>query len=895
MLTSSQFRDWCINLNLSESATEQIQQIRSSPPSRRVQSRRGNVSGRYPSRKMGVTIQFESHHHELAGIYSMEYDSEVLEYYDQPPAIKLNYESASGRGVGVQHTPDFFVIRQDCAGWEEWKTSQELTQLAIKMPNRYQQIQPGQWRCPPGEEYGSARGLYYLVRTETEIDWCLQRNLYFLEDYFRDSTESQKSVSNQEKIMGLVATQPGITLLKLLEEWQLNPDEIYSLITSQQLYVDLSAADLASEAEKVRIFLSSETADSTPQLIESGNLGEHYPQSQGLIEPTIGSQIVWDGIDWVVLNLGKREVTLLNSEQKVVNLPIKVFEELIIQGQLTVISTTRLEHCKVHSGIIRASESDCAEANRRYRLIAPYLTGSATRDESVPRSTFYRWVQSWREAEQIYGYGYLGLLPQNTKKGNRQPKLPILTQKLMYKYITEDYETYKQKGKRSVYGALVNACEQQKTTVPSYKTFLNFCNSRCQYEQSQKRLGSRAAYQYEPFYWELEFTTPRHGNRPWAICHLDHTQLDIELVSDQTQAVLGRPWATFLSDAYSRRILAVYLTFDPPSYRSCMMVMRDCVRRYGRFPQCLVVDGGKEFSSVYFERLLAMYECTSKTRPGGKPRFGSVCERLFGTANTMFIHNLAGNTQMTRNPRSMTPAVNPRRHAVWTLVHLYQYLCNWVYEFYDQKEHPALGLTPQEAYHQGMVHSGLRPNRLIPYDETFRILTFPTTKKGTAKVIPNQGVKINHIYYWHNSFRSHSIEKTQVSVRYDPTDAGIAYAYVRRQWVRCISQYYSIFHGRSEREIQLATQELRQQQKKHKQRFTITAKALADFLEGTQITESILLQRLKDSEAKAILSNISSQIEIEFNPGVSPSVVIDENKFQSSPKLEEIKPYEEFW
>ncbi len=129
--------------------------------------------------------------------------------------------------------------------------------------------------------------------------------------------------------MGLVATQPGITLLKLLE-WQLNPDEIYSLITSQQLYVDLSAADLASEAEKVRLFLSSETADSTPQLIESGNLGEHYPQSQGLIEPTIGSQIVWDGIDWVVLNLGKREVTLLNSEQKVVNLPIKVFEELLM-------------------------------------------------------------------------------------------------------------------------------------------------------------------------------------------------------------------------------------------------------------------------------------------------------------------------------------------------------------------------------------------------------------------------------------------------------------------------------------------------------------------------------------------------------------------------------------
>ncbi len=53
MLTSEQFRDWCIKLNLSEQATILIQQIRSSPPSRRVQSRRGNVSGRYQASKNG--------------------------------------------------------------------------------------------------------------------------------------------------------------------------------------------------------------------------------------------------------------------------------------------------------------------------------------------------------------------------------------------------------------------------------------------------------------------------------------------------------------------------------------------------------------------------------------------------------------------------------------------------------------------------------------------------------------------------------------------------------------------------------------------------------------------------------------------------------------------------
>jgi len=65
---------------------------------------------------MGVTIQFESHRVELAGIYEMEHDAGVLEYFDQPPPIPLQYESSNGRPMKVRHTPDFFVVRETEAG-----------------------------------------------------------------------------------------------------------------------------------------------------------------------------------------------------------------------------------------------------------------------------------------------------------------------------------------------------------------------------------------------------------------------------------------------------------------------------------------------------------------------------------------------------------------------------------------------------------------------------------------------------------------------------------------------------------------------------------------------------------------------------------------------------------
>src|SRR5215472_12512840 len=90
-----------------------------------------------PVRTWGVTIQFDSHRVELAAIYEMEHDSSVAEYFDQPPPIKLVYAIPRGRQMGVLHTPDFFVIRDHEAGWEEWKTEEELQHLNVRNPHRY--------------------------------------------------------------------------------------------------------------------------------------------------------------------------------------------------------------------------------------------------------------------------------------------------------------------------------------------------------------------------------------------------------------------------------------------------------------------------------------------------------------------------------------------------------------------------------------------------------------------------------------------------------------------------------------------------------------------------------------------------------------------------------------
>src|SRR5437773_7291417 len=100
MLSEAELTHWFQRLTIPEQGQTAIHQVRSSNPARRVGGGRRNVSGRYPSRKMGMTIQFESHRVELAEIYEMEHNADVLEYYDQPPPIKLDYYAPSGKHLG---------------------------------------------------------------------------------------------------------------------------------------------------------------------------------------------------------------------------------------------------------------------------------------------------------------------------------------------------------------------------------------------------------------------------------------------------------------------------------------------------------------------------------------------------------------------------------------------------------------------------------------------------------------------------------------------------------------------------------------------------------------------------------------------------------------------------
>ncbi|CAM3544445.1 transposase [Brevibacillus invocatus] len=823
-----------------------IDRIRSSEPSRRVGSGRGNTPGIYPSKKMGVTIQFESHTVELAAIYEKEHDESVYEYYDQPPAFSIRYQD-QGKNHGRTYTPDFFVISEDFIGWEEWKKEEDLIKLSVEKPYLYRRSEDGTWYMPPAEAYAEQYGLSFRVRSSKDINWVYLSNIRFLEDYLlSDSFDIEESA--KQILLRTVMEQPGICIKDLLDDQDgYSSDDIYKMIVSNAFYVDLYKNRI-THTDRAKIFPNKEMAlaysyldvDSANQSIQVRNV-ELYP----------GNTIQWDGRAFLILNNGESNISLLSQDnQREVELPYDSFHYLVQKGKITGLTISHSRNKQEAISILRtASENDLAKANERYHKIKPILDGYSAANINIPDRTLRDWVKKYKNAELQYGYGYIGLIRKGIP-GNYKRRFTKEVIDLMEWYITEYLETSVNRKAYTVWKILIADCTEKGYETPSFQSFLNYIKKRSDYQHTLKREGKKAAYQKEPRYLELHLTTPRHGDYPFEICHLDHTQLDIELICSKTRKNLGRPWVTFLVDAFTRRILAAYLSFDEPGYRSVMMVLRECVRRHSRLPKNIVVDGGKEFGSTYFETLLAFYKVGKLLREG-KPKHGAVVERLFGTTNTMFVDNLIGNTQLMKNVRQVTAAVNPKKNAVWTFGKFLEKLKEWVYDVYDNIEHPVLGRSPKEEFLIGIANSGKRESTYITYDETFTMLTLPTTKKGTAKLDPGRGVKINHIYYWSESLLDPEFEGKQVPVRYDPFNMGVAYAYIRNTWVYMNSEHYSVLVDRTEREIQQAMEELRRRMRLRGQEVKVTAAKLANFLKSAEAEEILLIQRLRDSEIKA--------------------------------------------
>ncbi len=807
MLELHELRELFERLGTPAAGRRLIEDARRLAPVRQVLSNSNNVITRFVSRKMGRMIDTESRTVEYPAVIQYEHDERVLEYYAQPMTLDLKWQGPEGQKASrTPHTPDFLLIRQDGFFVEEWREESRLLRLSTRYPGRFVRDEGG-WRYPVAEAFLAERGIHYRLRSADEHPRVYIQNLIFLANYL-DPGYPDVDPCREEAIAEQFRQKAAIPLLHLLQRGgaeasgqTFSADDVYKSIANGKVAFDLRN-DLLSETHRVVVFRDPAALQMYRRLEE----GVEQAPGREVASIEVGARVDWDGKSYLIQRVGQTSATL-RSEDEVLDLELAILTRMHLDARLQI-------HAMVSKGWSPAEVVNSLPPRAIEEALerAKWLQLAETEPEKVPRSdrSLRRYRRTIATAGSTPLEQHLALASRVADRGNRLRKIPQRLLELIAQVAREQFNTPANISMRAAYRYFVAVCLQEDETPCSVKTFSKELES-LRSVRAQK--GKRLAYQAAPIVWYLKLTETVHGVRPFQYVHIDHTQLDLILISSETRKPLGKPWLTLAVDAESRDVAGFYLSFEAPSYRSCMMVLRDIVRRHKQLPEMLVLDNGKEFHSRALARVCELYGCSLRYRPGGQPRYGTVMERLFGVTNTQFIHLLKGNTKLLKNPRSLTKSVLPENFAEWSLPQLHGALDFQFNQIYGAAQHPAHGLSPAEYFKARMLETGERRNRLVRFDETFRIETCPSPSDRETRIVDGQrGVKVNHLWFWNDLLASPTFRKAEVEVRMDPWDPGTVFVLLQNQWVACRSKINPLLSGYTEVERRYLFDELR---KKH--------------------------------------------------------------------------------
>lgn len=777
MLDREQLVELFDRLGTPKAGRELIIKARVRAPVRQVKSRGGNVITLLASRKMGGReIRTESRHIEFAAAVDHEYNPAVSEYYAQPCELKLELvDYQTGEIRQIHHYPDFLTISEDGFTLEEWKSEAKLTTLAAKYPHRYEKGSDGLWRSPQIEKQLAGLGIRYRIHSEESVPRRRVENYLHLEDYLRPGAEPCDE-TELSRLHTVLQQHGSIYLNELLATpYGFTADFLLQAVADQKAIADLDHEFLGTPRqarlyrdEVLRDFIAGETSS-------RGMPG----MSDFVLDIVEGLRFTYDSkVAEVVLVSEKKIVISVEGNDKQISLSQDWLLQAHANREICVLSGPEDKS----ADLARYSEEQLRIALQRKNIL-----DSGDAYGLVSNRTMRRWAAKQMAAVANGANEVLALVPQTSAKGNRQPRLSEDQQSIMQRVINERWKSNEAINYKACYRWLLDACNEAGVKAPSYPTLIASVKAGETKYDVRTRHGKRMAYQQGEFIDVLYADTPVHGSRPFQYVHIDHTQLDIELVSSRTGKPLGRPWLSFAVDAWSRRIVAMYLTFDCPSYESVMMVMRDMVRRHNRLPEFIVVDNGRDFMSSAFEGFLLAMGVHLRFRPAGQPRHGAVLERVFGRVHSEYVHNLAGNTKATKNVRMTTGKHMPVNFAEWTLETMHAGLEYWAFQYYEHTRHPALDCSPWEAYQRGLKESGTRAQRRIQFNQDFMIATCPPAdREGIRRVDRQRGVKVNGLLYWSKEFQNPKVAGEALPVRRDPWDASSVYVRIKDRWVQAI-------------------------------------------------------------------------------------------------------------
>ena len=270
------------------------------------------------------------------------------------------------------------------------------------------------------------------------------------------------------------------------------------------------------------------------------------------------------------------------------------------------------------------------------------------------------------------------------------------------------------------------------------------------------------------------------ADRPLAVVEMDSTVVDVHIRHPYIDVPIGRPWLTMAIDRFSRIILGIYISLDPPGALSTALCLRntvlpkeDWLEKIGAtgciFPgyglmQEFYTDNGSEFKHGGLDSAFKAYGIRHTFRPPGDPAKGGIIERAIGTfmKKVRLLPGASHSDILKRAPKDV------HKSASMTLQELELYVVHAV-SLYHQTQHEGIYMPPVTRWMQAWNINGIKAAPKLPRDpENFAISVLPL-----KRVCISRGtVTISRLRFGHSGLNK--LHGRHI-VRYDPRDCDRVY------------------------------------------------------------------------------------------------------------------------
>ncbi|PPJ41274.1 MULTISPECIES: Mu transposase C-terminal domain-containing protein [unclassified Pseudoxanthomonas] len=311
-----------------------------------------------------------------------------------------------------------------------------------------------------------------------------------------------------------------------------------------------------------------------------------------------------------------------------------------------------------------------------------------------------------------------------------------------------------------------------------------------------RRIGMRAALAGAPpvsaFDREL---SPTVG---WQRAHVDSTEIPVKGFLDWLGSLsTGKLKLYALVDDAHSYTYAEWMCFHGGT-DALSLLLRECARRHGRVPHCIVGDQGSENISVYWQSVTAFFSIDLEERPAGASRYGGKGESFFGRIKKLFFRNMPGNTKNDRKGRHSDSKHRGRAHAIHTIRALVG-LSKRFTSFLNRRPLSKELLSPESL----MALDDERFSCLgIKVDaSSMEFLARTAILDGTRMYSYLKGITYCGEQYFSDELRDRSLDGKVVNISYEPYDPTTIYVEANNRWYTLHSSAHVVVRalGRDER------------------------------------------------------------------------------------------------